>query len=616
MRFISLAGLAVVAGCSEFEITDREDIVDVSPNIKVEPLDIYFGILDLGETQLETVTISNIGDAALEVAAVVLETETEGSTNPFSFIGADGGASVESPFPLTLTPEATFSVDILYTAVTPADQGKATVISNDPQEGAVEVTLSGGFTGPQLEINPPNYDFEDRMLDCGDTKVFELRNVGTETLVIDDVFMEKDNFTIVEMPTNYELEPGQLTLVEVAFTPAVAQLYTDNLTVLSNDPDNDGIELAALFGAGDDDGICQALDLTFKVEYEIADIAAIVDGTCSMGGTISGLQTDFQAIAESLFNEIEDITFGVAEFRDYNYSNMGGGSDLPFELLTQQTTELQRVQNAFNSMSASGGSDGPESSHEALFQALTGQGYDQNCDGNYDDADDVVPFKRRPEDAFGGTVTGSQSGAVEGSGQEGGMGFRKDVLPVVIFATDNYLRDPGNGYQAPGGCTTVDIEDSDATSSMVKEAAADLNAKIIGVGVGYTVGDARYKQMDSVSDLVTTWNNGSDDFEDTIVGAVLELIGDETFDVVELEVSQDVYNLVDSVTPDRWTDVPSGTDVTFTITTVEEAAIVLEPNENTTDIIVDVYGSIGARTWLLNSHTFYALIPEEYRDEE
>ena len=41
---------------------------------------------------------------------------------------------------------------------------------------------------------------------------------------------------------------------------------------------------------------------------------------------------------------------------------------------------------------------------EALYQALSGAGYDMNCDGVYDAETDVLPFIASAADPFGGTA--------------------------------------------------------------------------------------------------------------------------------------------------------------------------------------------------------------------
>ena len=577
-----IASLLLV-GCNEFELVEKPENNYSEPDIFVDPLELYFGVVGEGESTQNTLTIKNQGDAALEVAQVLILSDG-------AFTVVNGG------FPLTMQPEDELGLILNYTALTESDQGTATIISNDPDTPSIDVDLFGGYVGPKLEIYPPAYNFEKRMTDCEDSTIFELRNVGSETLSLYDVTMPGGEFEIVEEPSRWELEPGQATSVEVRFEPFESKLYEDALTVDSNDPD--GVQSAEVYGIGSDNGFCQSIDLTFEVEYEIADIAFLLDTTCSMSGLATAVASDFADIAVSLYDEIDDITFGVATFRDYNYGGFGAGSDLPFQLETQQTISLDRVQGELGSISIGGGSDGPESSMEAIYQAASGRGYDQGCDGYYDAEDDVLPFNRDPSDAFGGNESGTSSSAVEGSGDLGGMGFREDVLSIIIFGTDNDLRDPDNGDPSPGGCY-------DAGSDDVRAAMDVLDAKLIGVGVGMSTTSTYFSEMQSISDYAVTWNSGSNSFQDTIVTAVEELISDARFDEVWLELVSDDYNAVDSLSPDQWKDIPSGSEVTFTIETVSGVPLVLAPNDTSDEIIVEVYGRIGKRSWLLNTHTFY-----------
>ncbi|MFT4977227.1 MAG: hypothetical protein ACI8S6_003132 [Myxococcota bacterium] len=579
---------ALLVGCSDFELVQKDDTNFSSPDILVDPLELYFGVLAEGESSQNTLNIKNQGDAALEVAQVL--------------IISDGAFTVlNAGFPLTMQPEDELDLILNYTSLTESDQGTATIISNDPDQPAIDVALYGGYVGPKLEIYPPAYNFEKRMTDCEDTTIFELRNVGSETLSLYDVTMPGGEFEIVEEPSRWELAPGQATAVEVRFEPFASRLYEDALTVDSNDPE--GVQTADVYGVGSDNGFCQSIDLTFEVEYEIADIGFLLDTTCSMSGLATAVAADFSDIATSLYEEIDDITFGVATFRDYNYGSFGAAPDLPFILETQQTTSLDRVRGELGRLSIGGGSDGPESSMEAIYQAASGRGYDQGCDGYYDSDTDVLPFNRDPSDAFSGNESGTSSSAVEGSGDLGGMGFREDVLSIIIFGTDNDLRDPDKGDPSPGGC-------DDAGSDDVRDALDAIDAKLIGVGVGFSTTSPYYTEMADISDYVVTWNSGSSSFQDTIVTAVEELINDARFDEVWLELISDDYNAVDSLNPDHWTDVPSGNEVTFTIETVSGVPLIIVPNDTSDDVIVEVYGSIGKRTWLLNTHTFYVDISE------
>ena len=141
-------------------------------------------------------------------------------------------------------------------------------------------------------------------------------------------------------------------------------------------------------------------------------------------------------------DQFEDVAGGAAEFDDYNYNFYGSGSDKPFKLTKGITTDTTSVISSINTnWTASGGADGPESSMEALYQAASGMGYDQNCNGTYDSTSDVLPFIDSAGDAFGGGEGQSYDSSLAGSGTRGGFGFRDYSLPIIIYATDNYMRD-------------------------------------------------------------------------------------------------------------------------------------------------------------------------------
>ena len=574
----------LIIGCNEYELTEAVEEIYAEPDILVTPGELSFGILADDETATQVLTIENQGNANLDVVMLLIE--------------GVGFSSVNS-FPMQLAPETSAEVYINYTPNSTADVGTATVVSNDPDSNEIVVPLHGGYVGPKLLIEPEAISFDEQMLECHSSEVFTLTNIGSATLDLYDVTIEDESgyFEISEPPENWSLDPKRSTQVEVSFVPMTDGGFTSVLHVDSNDPD--GEQLADVVGMGEELGMCANLELSFLVEYEIADISFLLDTTGSMGSLATAMASDFAGIAKELNNEIEDITFGVATYRDYNFSSFGGQGDLPFQLETQQTSDLSRVQSALNGISASGGGDGEESAMEAIYQATRGKGYDQECDGYYDPGTDVPPFERSSDDAFGGNESGSYSSGVEGTGELGGMGFREDVLPVIILGTDAPLRDPDNGYPGPGGCL------QDAGKDEASEGLASLDAKLIGVGVG---GATTYFQTAGIADSVVQWSSGSNNFQDTIVDAVIELIGDVTFDEVWLDVASDQYNMVDSVEPNRWTDVPSGTQVDFTVTV--NSALVSEESETTYPVILELYARIDDSSWLLDTHIVNVLIPE------
>ena len=116
---------------------------------------------------------------------------------------------------------------------------------------------------------------------------------------------------------------------------------------------------------------------------------------------------------------IPDLAFGVAEFQDYAMDPFGYWwfNDKPFTLNQQITTSTGLVQQALNGLTPifHDGGDFPESSMEALYQALTGVGFDMDGDNQLDASvgtasnTDVPPFISNASDVFGGTAAGANN---------------------------------------------------------------------------------------------------------------------------------------------------------------------------------------------------------------
>ncbi len=323
-------------------------------------------------------------------------------------------------------------------------------------------------------------------------------------------------------------------------------------------------------------------DFDFELSIDRGDIGFIIDTTCSMGGTITAVATEFNTMVGELTALLPDAGYSVSGHDDYPYGNYGSpGSDKPFYLRQQVTTDTTLVQTGFSSLSTHSGADGPESGTEAIYQAATGAGYDQDCDGAYDAQLDVYPFIATATDPFGGSGGESYDSTTPDGGVVGGMGFREYALPVIVLAGDNYLRDPesSNGMYngTPGGCP-IDAGMSDAATAFT-----DLGAYFVGVSVNGTTG---YPQMvdfantigsladldgDGVADepVVETWSGSSTEFRTTIVNAITQLVSGVRFERVDLSVDGDVYGFVQSIDPEYYEGLGAedeGKLLTFTLT--------------------------------------------------
>lgn len=319
----------------------------------------------------------------------------------------------------------------------------------------------------------------------------------------------------------------------------------------------------------------------FTLEIEMGDVGFLIDTTGSMGGTINAMKSEYSAMVTALSTALPDAEYAVGTYDDYAYGSFGyaSSSDKPFYMLQQVTSDTSSVQSALSGISTHFGGDGPESTMEALYQAASGKGYDQDCDQNYDSDTDVRPFLADASDPFNGAGGQHYSSGSPGGGVNGGMGFRDYALPVFVYATDYDLRDPDAGYGTPGGCPL------DAGESDVVAALADLNAYAIGIHVSaFTT--TPYNQMvqlanasgsyadtdgDGAADdpLAFQWSgSGSATFRTTIVDAIGDLVSSIRFERVNLDIQGDEWGFVTGVSPEYFTDIdPSGgaQEIDFTL---------------------------------------------------
>jgi hypothetical protein len=354
---------------------------------------------------------------------------------------------------------------------------------------------------------------------------------------------------------------------------------TDSDEVLIHDTDpydadsdddgfNDGAEVATGSDPADPESVIEGIyvevpersDVTESFDFELSvsmgDVAFLIDTTGSMTSTIDAMKTEYAAIVAELSATIPDAEYGVATFDDYHLLPFGSGVDQPFILSQSVTHDVAAVQAALSAIPLHFGEDGPESSTEALVQTLTGRGYDQDCDGAFDALDDVLPYLSSGADPFGGTAGQHHDAATAGGGTRGGMGFREHALPVVVYATDNVMRDGAVG-PSPGGCP------ADGASTEISAAAADLGARLVGISVGMW---GPTSQMNAIADstgsladldgdgtaddrLVFEWSGSSAAFRTTVTGAIASLISDLRFDFVTLEIEGDDWGFVTDVEP-------------------------------------------------------------------
>lgn len=307
-----------------------------------------------------------------------------------------------------------------------------------------------------------------------------------------------------------------------------------------------------------------------ELEYEVAltiqkaDVAFLLDTTATMMDEAAALAGSFNEITTRLALSIPDMAFGFAQYEDYWMTSTGTSTTgaLPYRMQQQITTSTSLMTTALGTVEhhAGGvGRDYPESGFEGLYQLMTGIGYDTDCDTVYNSEKDVRPFHATVTDPFGALGGQHYDPGVPGTGQLGGIGFRDKALPIIIYATDDAIKDADfrELYEFPNGCP------GEAGMSNVAMAAASLGAYMIGIcspGLNdckpamedlavatNSLGDA---DGDGSNDdpMVFEWNTSTDVTTDLIAGSIETLVEGIQFDELTLELD-DPLGYVISVTP-------------------------------------------------------------------
>jgi hypothetical protein len=264
----------------------------------------------------------------------------------------------------------------------------------------------------------------------------------------------------------------------------------------SNDTDSDGFSDGAEIAAGtnpkDPGSIITGVyvtveertrvenDFTFKLSVQLGDVAFLLDTTGSMSGLVNTMGSEFSTIVSQLSATLPDAQYGAATYDDYVYSSYGSSGDKPFILIQQVTSDTALVSSRLKSLPLHYGGDTPESGMEALYQGLSGMGFDQDCDNVYDSNTDVKPFIASGSDAFSG---GGR--LVVQRFERGRRQHRRLRLPRLRLADPRVrhrraLRDPDTGYGVPPACSNP------AGSSEVVASALDTGAYLIGITVNGT----------------------------------------------------------------------------------------------------------------------------------
>ena len=209
------------------------------PEISVSPSPtVDYGMVDMGDSLLRTITVSNVGTGPLQVSTIYFA----GNAPAFSFVNNFAGS---------LTAGSSATIDIEYS---PDDHIKdvstVSILSDDPNIPVYSLTLSGAPGIPDIEVDPLYIDFGHvHVQNAPPVEKIKISNVGTGKLVLSTPSLKLGSNYSLSPLLSTSLDPNTSVELEVEYSPTSYNFDVDEISIASNDP-VDPVQLVSLEGWG------------------------------------------------------------------------------------------------------------------------------------------------------------------------------------------------------------------------------------------------------------------------------------------------------------------------------------------------------------------------------
>lgn len=298
---MSLFAVLLLSGCNESTINlNRPPVEPGIPSISVMPPALEWGQLTSDESETQSFVVRNIGDTLVTVEDIVIE--------------GVPAYEILSPTAFLVEADAEVVVEVAFAPYTANNDARAVVFSDDPDEPATYVQLSGLGSVPELTISPDPHDFGVLDIPCSETVLLTLANTGAEPLVISAIDHVSDgSFTLFDdnaLPVTVPV--GASTDVEVVWTASAAGLAEGELIVTSNDPR----EVVASTQTGTADYVDYEQEVVEIPENPPVDVLFAIDQSCSMDTHSTLLGSNFSAFIGAIDDVTTDWQLGVANVDD------------------------------------------------------------------------------------------------------------------------------------------------------------------------------------------------------------------------------------------------------------------------------------------------------------
>ena len=269
----------------------------------------------------------------------------------------------------------------------------------------------------------------------------------------------------------------------------------------------------------------------------MVDVFLLFDDTGSFTANSPIVRAAFPTIISRLQAALPgiDLGFGVGRFEEYGSFAAEFDSGRPFILnqpiVAASTTGFQTaIQTALDRMAPGYGGDGPETDIEALYQMVTGLGFDGNNNGSVLDSGaaglastQTAPGASGDVPSFASFQADPAHGVLPADGTIGGAGFRAGALPIILTATDiGFAYQPKNETSIVGaGGLTLPLSSLTSLSrpstpfgngAGLQETVTGLNALgalVVGLGTNADTNGAPRQGLEALARLTGAINQST-----------------------------------------------------------------------------------------------------------
>jgi len=188
------------------------------PVLALNKNSIDFGSRNTGTSSNETFTISNTGNATLNVSSITSDTE------PIFFVSPANG---------TVSTVGSLTVTVTFSPVAVQSYSGTITITSDGGTRTVTLNGAGKLPEPVLALDKNVINFGSKTVKTTSNQTFTISNTGDAVLNVSNI--SSSNGSIVSVSTTSgTVDPGDSITVTVTFSPAAVQGYSETVTITSD----------------------------------------------------------------------------------------------------------------------------------------------------------------------------------------------------------------------------------------------------------------------------------------------------------------------------------------------------------------------------------------------